>query len=46
MERDYFGLRYTDVNSQNQWLDPKKEIKKQSKDRGKDHLQKKELSCI
>ena len=34
MERDYFGLRFVEGNSHNQgqqWLDPKKEIKKQSR---------------
>ena len=34
MERDYFGLRFVDGSSHNQgqqWLDPKKEIKKQSR---------------
>ena len=34
MERDYFGLRYLDIQSNSQWLDPFKEIKKQSKDKG------------
>ena len=34
LERDYFGLKYLDVNSVSQWLDPRKPIKKQSKDKG------------
>ena len=33
-EREYFGLKYLDVNSVCQWLDPLKEVKKQSKDKG------------
>ena len=35
LERDYFGLKYLDVNSVSQWLDPRKPIRKQSKDKGK-----------
>ena len=34
VERDYFGLKYLDFNSVSQWLDPVKEIKKQSNDKG------------
>ena len=34
LERDYFGLKYLDVNSVSQWLDARKPIKKQSKDKG------------
>ena len=34
LERDYFGLKYLDANSVSQWLDPRKPIKKQSKDKG------------
>ena len=33
-EREYFGLKYLDINSVCQWLDPLKEVKKQSKDKG------------
>ena len=40
VERDYFGLKYLDVNSVSQWLDPYKEIKKQSKDKGNTLTQK------
>jgi hypothetical protein len=35
IERDYFGLKYLDANNVTQWLDPFKEIKKQSIERGK-----------
>ena len=38
LERDYFGLKYLDANSVSQWLDPRKPIKKQSKDKGKKHF--------
>ena len=38
LERDYFGLKYLDANSVSQWLDPRKPIKKQSKDKGKNFL--------
>ena len=38
LERDYFGLKYLDANSVSQWLDPRKPIKKQSKDKGKNDL--------
>lgn len=38
LERDYFGLKYLDANSVSQWLDPRKPIKKQSKDKGKKFL--------
>ena len=38
LERDYFGLKYLDINSVSQWLDPFKEIKKQSKDKGESHI--------
>ena len=38
LERDYFGLKYLDVNSVSQWLDPRKPIKKQSKDKGEKTL--------
>ena len=34
IERDYFGLKYLDANNVTQWLDPFKEIKKQSIERG------------
>ena len=34
LERDYFGLKYLDANSVSHWLDPRKPIKKQSKDKG------------
>jgi hypothetical protein len=29
IEKDYFGLQYTDVNHVQHWLDPTKAIKKQ-----------------
>ena len=35
LERDYFGLKYLDTNSVSHWLDARKPIKKQSKDKGK-----------
>ena len=38
-EREYFGLKYLDVNSVCQWLDPLKEVKKQSKDKGSRYKQ-------
>jgi hypothetical protein len=31
IEKDYFGLQYTDVNHVKHWLDPTKSIKKQIK---------------
>ena len=34
IERDYFGLKYLDSNNTTQWLDPEREIKKQSTERG------------
>ena len=34
IERDYFGLKFLDSNNVTQWLDPFKEIKKQSIERG------------
>lgn len=34
MERDYFGLKFLDSHGVPQWLDPKKEIKKQTKATG------------
>jgi erythrocyte membrane protein band 4.1 len=37
-ETDFFGLRFSDVNGVTQWLDPFKEIKKQSRDKGEQTL--------
>jgi FERM N-terminal domain len=31
IEKDYFGLQYTDANNVKHWLDPTKAIKKQVK---------------
>ena len=31
LEKDYFGLQYTDHNNVSQWLDPTKPVKKQVK---------------
>ena len=31
IEKDYFGLQYTDANNVQHWLDPTKAIKKQVK---------------
>lgn len=31
IEKDYFGLQFTDANSVKHWLDPTKAIKKQVK---------------
>ncbi|KAL3831671.1 hypothetical protein ACJMK2_023394 [Sinanodonta woodiana] len=31
IEKDYFGLQFTDHNNVNHWLDPTKQIKKQVK---------------
>lgn len=33
IEKDYFGLQYTDANNVKHWLDPTKAIKKQVKSR-------------
>lgn len=36
IEKDYFGLQFTDANSVKHWLDPTKPIKKQVK--SMDHI--------
>ncbi|XP_071439620.1 uncharacterized protein yrt isoform X3 [Hetaerina americana] len=38
IEKDYFGLQYTDANNVQHWLDPTKAIKKQVKTKGSDSM--------